>query len=72
MGRGSCGVKLVDKTNNLLQTLDMNETIDQSAIANGVCWHGHALKKDTSNFLCRALCFDMDGTGKRGNQRKPG
>ena len=48
-----CGVKLADKklTKDLMQMLDMNETIDQLANANSVRWHGHLLRKDKNSFL---------------------
>ena len=40
-----CGVKLMDKksTNDLMQMLDLNETMDQLAKANSVRWYGQAL-----------------------------
>ena len=47
-----CGVKLVcmKLTKDLMQMLDLNETIDQLAKANSVRWHGHVLRKDKNNF----------------------
>ena len=52
-----CGVKLIDKksTKDLMQMLDMNETIDLLAKGNSVRWYGHVLRKDKNNFLRRAL-----------------
>ena len=46
-----CGVKLMDKksTKDLMQMLDLNETINQLAKANSVCWHGHLQRKDKNN-----------------------
>ena len=57
--RNVCGVKLMDKksTRDLMQMLDLNETIDQLAKANSVRWYGHVLRKDKNNFLRRALDF---------------
>ena len=55
--RSMCGVKLVDKkwVNDLMQMLDLNETIDQLARANSVHGYGHVLKKDKNNFMRRPL-----------------
>ena len=33
-------------TKDIMQMLDLNETIDQLARANCVRWHGHVLRKD--------------------------
>ena len=40
MVRNMCGVKLMDEksTNDLMQMMDLNETIDQLARANNVRW----------------------------------
>ena len=67
MERNICGVKLMDKklTKDLMQMLDLNETIDQLAKANCVRWHGQVLRKD-KNFFRRALDFNVKGTMKRG------
>ena len=54
-------------TRDLMQMLDLNETIDQLAIANSVRWYGHVLRKDKNNFLRRALDLDIKGTLKRGS-----
>ena len=55
--RNMCGVKLVDKksTKDLMQMLDLNETMDQLTKANSVCWYGHVLRKDENNILRTAL-----------------
>ena len=57
-----------------MQMLDLNETIDQLAKANGVRWHGRwhgrALRKDRNNFLRRVLDFKVKGTMKRGRPKK--
>ena len=68
MVRNLCGVKLVDKksTRDLMQMLDLNETIDQLAKANSVRWYGHVLRKDKTNILRRALDFIVKGARKRG------
>ena len=59
-------------TKDLMQMLDLNETIDQLEKANNVRWYGHVLRKDKNNFLTRALDFKAKGTMKMVDQRKPG
>ena len=68
MVRSMCGVKLLNKksTNDLMQMLDLNETIDQLAIANSVRWYGHVLRKDKNNLLRRALHVKVKGAIERG------
>ena len=61
-----CGMKLMDikSTKDLMQMLDLNETIDQLAKVNSVRWHGQVLTKDKNHFLRRALDFKVKGTMK--------
>ena len=72
MVRNMCGVKLMDKklTKDLMQMLDLNETIDQLAKANSVHWYEHVLRKDKNNFLRRALNSKLKWTMKRGKPKK--
>ena len=51
-------------TKDLMQMLDLNETIYQQAKANSVRWYGHVLRKDKNNFLRRTL------VRKRGRPKK--
>ena len=64
--RNMRGVKLMDKksTKDLMQMLDMNETMDQLASANSVRWCGHVLRKDMNNYQRRALDFKVKWTRK--------
>ena len=57
-------------TKDLMQMLNLNETMDQLAKAYNVCWHGHVLRKDKNNFLRRAFNFEIKGTRKRGRPKK--
>ena len=57
-------------TKDLIQMLDLNETMDQLAKANSVRWYGHVLRKDKSNILRKALYFIAKGTRKRGRPKK--
>ena len=54
--RSMRGVKLMDKKSmkDLMQILDLNETMDQLAKDNRVRWYGHVLRKDKNNFLRRS------------------
>ena len=53
-----------------MQMLDLNETMDQLARANGVSWCGHVLRNDRKNFLRRTLDFKVKETRKRGRPKK--
>ena len=48
-------------TKDLMQMLDLKETLDHLAKANSVRWYGHVLRKDKNNILRRAL--DLKGKG---------
>ena len=37
--------------------LGLNENIDQLAMVNSVCWHGHVLRREDGHVLRRALFF---------------
>ena len=65
-------MKLMDEnlTKDLMQMLDLNETIYQLAKANSVRWYGHVLRKDKNNFLRRTLDFGVKGTRKKGRPKK--
>ena len=42
-----CGVQFKDRKRDkdMILMLCLNETIDQSAMANSACWHGHVLRR---------------------------
>ena len=42
----------------------MNETIDELAMANSVCWYGHVLWREDGHVLRRALDFEVEGQRK--------
>ena len=44
------GIRVMD----FMLMLGLNETIDQSTIANSVRWHGHALRREDGHVLRRA------------------
>ena len=61
MVRNMCADKLIDRksTNDLMQALDLNESIDQLAKANSVRWYGHILRKNEKNFLRKNLDYKV-------------
>ena len=63
MVRAMCGVQLKDRTRSLdfMLMLDLNETIDQLAMANSVCWNGHVLRREDGRVFRRALDLEVDG-----------
>ena len=70
--RRLCGVKVVDKvlTRDLMQMLDMNETIDLLTRANSVRWYGHVLRKHKNNLLRMGLNPKVKWTMKSGRPKK--
>ena len=57
-------------TRDLMQMLDLSETIDLLARANSVRWYGHVLTKYKNNFLRRTLDLQVSGTRKVGRPKK--
>ena len=72
MIRAMCGVRLMDKkkTNDLMDMLGLEESLEQRAKANGVRWYGHVLRRDEGHVLRTALEFEVDGRRKRGRPKK--
>ena len=65
--REMCGVQLQERkrSTDLMFMLCLKETIDQLAVANSVCWHGHVLRRDDGLVLRRALDFEVEGQRKK-------
>ena len=40
--------------------LGLNETIDQLAMANSVCWYCHLLRREDGHVLRRAFDFEVE------------
>ena len=45
--------------------LRLSETIDQCAMANSVCWHGHVLRREDGHIIRKALNFEVKGHRKK-------
>ena len=67
MVRVMCGVQLKDRKRytDLMFMLGLNETMDQLAMANSVCWYGRVLRREDGHVLRRALDFEVEGHRKK-------
>ena len=65
--RAKCGVKMMDRknTNELMDMQELDETMDKMDKADGVRWYGHALRREDSDVLRKALEFKLDRQKKR-------
>ena len=72
MVRAMCGVQLKDrkKCTDLMFMLGLDETIDQLAMANSVCWYGHVLRKEDGHVLRRSFHFVFEGQRMKGRLKK--
>ena len=66
MLRAMCGVQLIKSYADLMFTLGLKETIDQLAMANNVCWHGHVLWREDDH----ALYFEVEGQRMKGRPKR--
>ena len=68
MVRAMCGQKVVDRktTEEQMDMLELKETIDQLATANGVRWYGHVLRRDDNSVLRVALNLEVSDKRKQG------
>ena len=72
MLKATCGVQLKERkrAKDFKLSLNLNETIDQSAMANSVCWYGHVLRKEDGHVLKRALVFGAESQRKQGKPKR--
>ena len=63
MMRAMYDQKVVDRktTEEQMDVLELKETVDRSATANGIRWEGHVLKREDDS----ALDLDLEVSGKR-------
>ena len=54
------------RTEDLMEMLGVKETVIQMAMANGVRWYGHVLRRNDGHVLRKALEFEVKGKRKRG------
>ena len=48
-------------TNKLMDRLELDETMNKIAKANGVRWYGHVLRRENDDVSQKALEFKLDG-----------
>ena len=58
------------KNDPQIYMLGLNETVDQLAMANGVHWYGHVLRREDGHVLRRALDFEVEGQRKKGRPKR--
>ena len=66
--RAICGVKLLDRRNSeeLMDMLDIKETLDKMAKASSIRWYGHVLRKENENVIMKALKCEVSGSRGKG------
>ena len=52
------------------RSMDLNETVDQLAMAKSVCWYGHVLRKEDGHVLRMAFHFEVEGQRKKGRLKR--
>ena len=67
MVKAMCGVQLNDRKKymDLIFMLGLNETIDELAMANRLCWYDHVLRREDGKVLRRALDFEVEDEMKK-------
>ena len=53
-----------------MDMLELRETIDRFATANGVRWYGHVMKRNDDSVLRVVLDLEVSGKRKRGRPKK--
>ena len=54
------------KMEELMEMLDLKETLDRMAKANGVSWYGHVVRRDDDSILKKAMMLEVNEKRKRG------
>ena len=72
MVRAMCGVQTKGRkrSKDLILMLGLNETAEQLAMANSVCWYGHVLRREDGHVLRRALGFEVEGERNKGGLKR--
>ena len=57
-----CGVQLEDrkKMHRFDVHVEIRDIIDQLAMTNSVCWHGHVLRREDGHVFRRELHFEVE------------
>ena len=61
--RAICGAKVADRKNteDMMDMLDVNQTIDKMAKARGVRWLRHIWRKEDGDIVRNVLEFNVEG-----------
>ena len=72
MVRAMCGVQLKDRKRciYLMFMLAFVVTMDLLAMASGVHWYSHVLRREVDHILRRAFDFDVEGQRKKGRPKR--
>ena len=72
MMRAMCGQKVVDQktTKEHMYMMELKETMDRLATANGVRWYGHVLRRNDNSVLRVSLDLEVSIKRKRGRPKK--
>ena len=67
-----CGVQFSDRKRSmdLMLMLGLNETIDQLAMTNSICWYGHVMRREDGHVLRRTLDFEVECQRKKGRPKR--
>ena len=67
MVRAMCGMKLMNKkhTDELMNMLEIRETVENFAKASRVWWYGHVLRRNENDVLREALSFKVEGQKRK-------
>ena len=57
------------RDNNLILMMGLNETVDQSAMANSVHWYCHVLRREDGHVLRMTLEFAVEGDRKKEREK---
>ena len=70
--RAMLGEQLIDRksSTDLTSMLGLTESIDQLAMANSICWHGHVLRREDVHVLIMALDSEVEGQRKKGSPKR--
>ena len=64
--RAMCGVQIKDRKRSKDLMLGLNESSDQLAMANSVCWYGHVLRRENGYVLRREIYFEVEDQWMKG------
>ena len=66
-----CGVQRIncERSTDSMLVLGLNEAIRQLAMANGVRWYGHLLRREDGHVIRRALEFEVEVQWKKGSPK---